>query len=45
MAQQKQRVTTSVGEIAYVERGEEPAALFVHGVFLNSAIGAASSSA
>lgn len=36
MAQQKQRVTTSVGEIAYAERGRGPAALFVHGVFLNS---------
>src|SRR6202046_2306515 len=36
MAQQKQRVTTSVGEVAYAERGEGPAALFVHGVFLNS---------
>jgi pimeloyl-ACP methyl ester carboxylesterase len=36
MAQQKQRVTTRVGEVAYVEKGEGPAALFVHGVFLNS---------
>ena len=27
---------TSVGEIAYAERGSGPAALFVHGVFLNS---------
>jgi pimeloyl-ACP methyl ester carboxylesterase len=36
MAQQKQRVMTRVGEIAYAERGEGPAALFVHGVFLNS---------
>ena len=36
MAQQKQRVTTRVGEVAYAERGEGPAALFVHGVFLNS---------
>ena len=32
----KQRVRTRVGEIAYVERGEGPVALFVHGVFLNS---------
>jgi pimeloyl-ACP methyl ester carboxylesterase len=36
MAQQKQHVRTRVGEVAYVERGEGPAALFVHGVFLNS---------
>lgn len=36
MAQQKQRVMTSVGEMAYAEQGEGPAALFVHGVFLNS---------
>jgi pimeloyl-ACP methyl ester carboxylesterase len=36
MAQQKQRVTTRVGEMAYAERGEGPTALFVHGVFLNS---------
>src|ERR1700755_492116 len=36
MAQQKQRVMTRVGEIAYAERGEGPTALFVHGVFLNS---------
>jgi pimeloyl-ACP methyl ester carboxylesterase len=36
MAQQKQRVTTRVGEVAYVEKGEGPPALFVHGVFLNS---------
>src|SRR5215831_18737788 len=36
MAQQKWRVMTSVGEIAYAERGKGPAALFVHGVFLNS---------
>jgi pimeloyl-ACP methyl ester carboxylesterase len=36
MAQQKQRVTTRIGEVAYAERGEGPAALFVHGVFLNS---------
>jgi pimeloyl-ACP methyl ester carboxylesterase len=35
MAQQKHRVTTRVGEVAYAERGEGPAALFVHGVFLN----------
>jgi pimeloyl-ACP methyl ester carboxylesterase len=36
MAQQKQRVTTRIGEVAYAERGEGPTALFVHGVFLNS---------
>src|ERR1700748_2735038 len=36
MEQQKQRVTTRIGEVAYAERGEGPAALFVHGVFLNS---------
>lgn len=36
MAQEKQRVATRVGDIAYVERGEGPVALFVHGVFLNS---------
>jgi pimeloyl-ACP methyl ester carboxylesterase len=36
MAIEKKRVATSVGEIAYVERGAGPAALFVHGVFLNS---------
>ena len=36
MEQQKQRVTTRVGEVAYAQRGEGPAALFVHGVFLNS---------
>jgi pimeloyl-ACP methyl ester carboxylesterase len=36
MTQQKQRVVTRVGEIAYVERGEGSVALFVHGVFLNS---------
>jgi pimeloyl-ACP methyl ester carboxylesterase len=36
MKQVKKRVTTSVGEIAYVDRGEGPVALFVHGVFLNS---------
>ena len=36
MEERKQRVTTRVGEVAYAERGEGPAALFVHGVFLNS---------
>jgi pimeloyl-ACP methyl ester carboxylesterase len=36
MAQQKQHVMTRVGEVAYAERGQGPAALFVHGVFLNS---------
>jgi pimeloyl-ACP methyl ester carboxylesterase len=36
MAEEKQRARTRHGEIAYVERGEGPVALFVHGVFLNS---------
>jgi len=36
MAIEKKRVATSVGEIAYVDRGAGPVALFVHGVFLNS---------
>jgi pimeloyl-ACP methyl ester carboxylesterase len=36
MAQQKHRVTTRIGDVAYAARGEGPAALFVHGVFLNS---------
>ena len=36
MAREKQRVTTRVGEVAYTDRGKGPAALFVHGVFLNS---------
>jgi pimeloyl-ACP methyl ester carboxylesterase len=36
MAENKQRVTTRVGDVAYVDRGEGPVALFVHGVFLNS---------
>ena len=36
MAHEKQRVMTSVGEMAYAERGGGPPALFVHGVFLNS---------
>ena len=36
MAWDKQRVATRVGEVAYVDRGEGPAALFIHGVFLNS---------
>jgi pimeloyl-ACP methyl ester carboxylesterase len=36
MAQQKKRATTRVGDIAYAESGAGPAALFVHGVFLNS---------
>ena len=30
------RVTTAFGDIGYVERGVGPAALFVHGVFLNN---------
>lgn len=36
MTQEKKRVVTSAGEIAYVDRGSGPVALFVHGVFLNS---------
>jgi pimeloyl-ACP methyl ester carboxylesterase len=36
MAQQKHRVTTRIGEVAYAEAGNGPAALFVHGVFFNS---------
>jgi pimeloyl-ACP methyl ester carboxylesterase len=36
MAQEKKRAATRLGEIAYVERGEGPVALFVHGVFVNS---------
>ena len=36
MIGEKKRVTTSVGEIAYVDRGAGPVALFVHGVFLNA---------
>ena len=36
MARDKQRVMTRVGEVAYVEYGKGPVALFVHGVFLNS---------
>jgi hypothetical protein len=31
----RKSVTTSYGEIAYVEKGEGPVALFVHGVLLN----------
>jgi pimeloyl-ACP methyl ester carboxylesterase len=31
----RKTVTTSYGEIAYVEKGSGPAALFVHGIFLN----------
>jgi hypothetical protein len=31
MAETKQRVTTRVGDIAYVDRGQVPVALFVHG--------------
>jgi pimeloyl-ACP methyl ester carboxylesterase len=34
--QEKKRASTQVGEIAYVDRGRGPVALFVHGVFLNS---------
>jgi pimeloyl-ACP methyl ester carboxylesterase len=36
IAPEKARARTSVGDIAYVDRGQGPAALFVHGVFLNS---------
>ena len=36
IAPEKKRVHTPVGEIAYVDRGNGPAALFVHGVFVNS---------
>jgi pimeloyl-ACP methyl ester carboxylesterase len=36
MIAEKKRVATSAGEIAYVDRGAGPVALFVHGVFLNS---------
>ena len=36
MAWEKKRVATRVGEVAYVDRGTGPVALFVHGVFLNS---------
>jgi pimeloyl-ACP methyl ester carboxylesterase len=35
MVRSTQHVTTRFGEIAYVERGSGPVALFVHGVFLN----------
>jgi pimeloyl-ACP methyl ester carboxylesterase len=38
MAQNKQRVMTRVGEVAFLECGEGPVALFVHGVFLNSQV-------
>jgi pimeloyl-ACP methyl ester carboxylesterase len=34
--QVKKHVATRVGDIAYVEKGRGPTALFVHGVFLNS---------
>lgn len=36
MIQEKKRAATPMGDIAYVERGEGPVALFVHGVFVNS---------
>lgn len=36
MAWEKRRIATRVGEVAYVDRGEGPVTLFVHGVFLNS---------
>jgi pimeloyl-ACP methyl ester carboxylesterase len=32
----RKSVTTPYGEIAYAEKGSGPAALFVHGVLLNS---------
>lgn len=32
----KKKVKTSAGEIAYVDEGQGPAAVFVHGVFLSS---------
>src|SRR5262245_46809940 len=34
----RRSVSTPFGEIAYVEIGAGPVALFVHGVFLNSAL-------
>lgn len=34
----RKSVTTPYGDIAYVEQGSGPAALFVHGVLLNSAL-------
>jgi pimeloyl-ACP methyl ester carboxylesterase len=36
MSYQKRHVRTPFGDIAYVERGQGPAALFVHGIWLNS---------
>jgi pimeloyl-ACP methyl ester carboxylesterase len=36
MVPEKKRVKTRIGEIAYVDQGAGPVALFVHGVFLNS---------
>jgi pimeloyl-ACP methyl ester carboxylesterase len=36
MTSAKKFIATPVGEIAYVEKGEGPPALFVHGVMLNS---------
>ena len=35
MNRNTKRVSTPFGNIAYTERGSGPAALFVHGVFLN----------
>jgi pimeloyl-ACP methyl ester carboxylesterase len=35
MGQLVKHARTRFGEIAYTERGEGPAALFVHGVMLN----------
>src|SRR5579872_393861 len=32
----RQTVSTAVGDIAYLEKGQGPAAVFVHGVFLNA---------
>ena len=36
MTQMKKFANTRFGDIAYTERGQGPAALFVHGVFMNS---------
>jgi pimeloyl-ACP methyl ester carboxylesterase len=36
IAPEKKRAHTLLGNIAYVDRGQGPVALFVHGVFLNS---------
>ena len=36
MAYEKRHVSTPLGEIAFTDRGHGPAALFVHGIWLNS---------